>query len=116
MNLRKQAYRFYISFSLLLCFTATQLPFELFHTHNNKISCSENDNKDGICTHKAHIGKQDQLCFACIVQIEKTFDLPANTFINAAIKCNSNYVTDKCYLYSSGYYFIPLRGPPTLIV
>lgn len=116
MNLRKKTYRLYVAFCLLLSFAATQLPFELFHSHNNIISCGEKNNKDGICTHKSHIGKQERFCFACSIQVEKTFDLPSNTFVNTAILRNRSNITDKYNIYSAEYHFISPRGPPASII
>ena len=116
MSLRKQVYRFYIAFSLLLGFSATQFPFELFHSHNNSNSCIDNSTKDGICNHKIHIGKQERFCWACIIHLDKTFDLPSNIAISAAIPCNNNIAITHFSIHNSGYHFIALRGPPFFII
>lgn len=116
MNLRKQAYRFYIGFSLLLSFTATQLPFELLHSHNSTTTCNGQNSKDGICTHKTHIGKQERFCWACVIQVEKTFDVAYEDLANPYISFNNNVVSDNLNIHSQRCHFNSLRGPPSFNV
>jgi hypothetical protein len=115
MKRQKKIYHLYTALFLLLCFAAVQLPFELFHAHKNINACIPKNTANGICHHKTHIAKQEQFCWACIIQIEKTFDLFAYTFTK--IK-TSNCINSCIYaplIYCSRHYTIALRGPPYLI-
>ncbi|MFT3749183.1 MAG: hypothetical protein QM768_12735 [Agriterribacter sp.] len=115
MKRQKTIYRFYTALFLLLSFAATQLPFELFHTHNNTgIVCIEKDSKDGFCHHKSHLGSKERFCWACTIQVEKIFDLPDYTR-QYGITGNQGYtIPHQLVLHHTENFHIFLRGPPSL--
>jgi len=70
-------YRFYTALALFLSFAATQFPFELFHSHSPSVQCAEQNNSDGFCHHKSHLGARDNYCWACTIHVEKIYIAPA---------------------------------------
>jgi len=111
---QKQKYRFYTALFLLLSFAATQLPFELFHTHNTGIACIEKESKDGFCHHKSHLGNQERFCWACTIQVEKVFDLPEYTQQYSITGNQCHTIPYRLELHHTENFHVFLRGPPSL--
>ncbi|HEX5027031.1 MAG TPA: hypothetical protein VFV68_17240 [Agriterribacter sp.] len=69
-----KSYQYCVALLMLISFTATQLPFELFHNHaSNRVFCKENKSGEGICQHKSHLGTKKDDCWACSIHVEKVF-------------------------------------------
>ncbi|MFT3949227.1 MAG: hypothetical protein QM763_19845 [Agriterribacter sp.] len=115
MKRQKRTYQFYTALFLLLGFAATQLPFELFHSHDTVNACIEKDNADGICHHKTHIEKQERFCWACTIQVEKTFDLPSGTFNRAQISDHTGSYIYTLQIHTGEHCTLSLRGPPSSV-
>ncbi|MCC6288387.1 MAG: hypothetical protein IT249_10925 [Chitinophagaceae bacterium] len=116
MKRQKQKYQFYTALFLLLSFAATQLPFELFHSHNTVNACAEKNSTDGICHHKTHIEKQERFCWACTIQVEKTFDLPSGLFNKTRVSDYTGSCIYTLQIHANTHATCSLRGPPSLVV
>ncbi|HRO46105.1 hypothetical protein [Agriterribacter sp.] len=68
-----RSYRFCAALLLLISFSATQFPFELFHNHGNTVVCSAYSQGTDICQHKSHLATKKDHCLACSIHVEKVF-------------------------------------------
>ena len=109
------SYRFRITLLLLISFSATQFPFELFHNHNATIVCSDYGQGTDICQHKSHLATKKDHCLACSIHVEKVFlftsPLPENNNRNSFLICHFSSVT----VHSNKPDHTTLRGPPHFI-
>lgn len=103
-----------ISMFLLLCFSITVLPLDIFHTHgfipNN---CEKKESASfQTCKHQYHVSTKKSYCWVCAVHFDKAF--------TKAETSDELTLTPTIFLFSennvAGYFieqiFSTLRGPP----
>lgn len=108
-------YRFGIALLLLISFSATQFPFELFHNHGTAIACSDYSQGKDICQHKSHLATKKDHCLACSIHVEKVFLFTSpnqgNNSRNRLLVCHLSSVA----VHSGTPEHTTLRGPPYTI-
>lgn len=103
-----------ISLLLLLSFSVTIIPIDLFHHHNaSRAICSDIRSK-GICTHKYHISAKPAACWVCAIHYDKTFDKSSCTAVLISRKTVSGFSACKVNPYFTRSELSSLRGPPTV--
>ncbi|HRP56469.1 hypothetical protein [Agriterribacter sp.] len=112
---RVTSYRFCIALLLLISFSATQFPFELFHNHGAAIVCNDYPKGKDICQHKSHLATKKDHCLACSIHVEKVFlfttPLPENNNCNGLLIHHLSSVA----VHSGTPEHTTLRGPPYII-
>lgn len=104
-----------LSVVLLLSFSVTLVPFDFLHNHQTaqaQIPCAKDGNQSS-CTHKVHITKKAEFCWACAVHFDKTFTKVS--FIDK-LKLSpglSLFINNDTAGYFIERLFTGLRGPPT---
>jgi len=104
-----------LSLVLLLSFSVTLIPLNFFHNHQTmdaKVSCVK-DKTHSTCTHKLHITKKADFCWACAVHLDKSFT--KISFIEK-LKLSpglSLFINNDTAGYIIELLFTGLRGPPT---
>ena len=104
-----------LSVVLLLSFSVTLIPLDFLHNHQTsqtQVSCLKNKAHTS-CTHKLHITKKADFCWACAVHFDKSF-----TKISFVEKLElspgiSLFVNNETAGYFIERLFTGLRGPPT---
>ncbi len=104
-----------LSVVLLLSFSVTLIPLDFLHNHQTtqtQASCSK-DKANSACSHKLHITKKADFCWACAVHFDKTF-----TKISFVEKLKlspglSLFINNDTVGYVIELFFTSLRGPPT---
>lgn len=103
-----------LSVILLLSFSVTLIPIDFLHSHNNYTQAPCKDDKaNSTCTHKLHITKKADFCWACAVHFDKTFT--KSSFVEK-LKISpvlSLFVNNDAVGYFVERLFTGLRGPPT---
>lgn len=102
-----------LSVVLLLSFSVTLVPLDFFHNHQEtrQVSCTK-DKTHSTCTHKLHIAKKADFCWACAVHFDKTF-----TKVSFLEKLKSSpglslFINNETVGYFLERLFTGLRGPP----
>jgi hypothetical protein len=102
-----------LSVLLLLSFSITLIPLDFFHNHKyTQVSCKA-DVSNSSCTHKLHITKKADFCWACAVHFDKTFT--KSSFVER-LKLSpslSLFVNNDAAAYFIERLFTGLRGPPS---
>jgi len=102
-----------LSVALLLCFSMTLIPLDFLHNHQTtEVSCTK-DKKHSTCSHKLHITKKADFCWACAVHFDKTFTKVS--FIEK-LKLSpglSLFINNETVGYFLERLFTGLRGPPS---
>lgn len=106
----------YISISLaaliLLSFSVTLIPLDFIHNHKTSARRCAQDAANTTCTHKLHISKKADFCWACAVHFDKSFTTSSfveNIKLNPVISIFvENDVTGTIF----ELIFAGLRGPP----
>ena len=104
-----------IAFSvvLLLCFSVTLIPLDIFHSHQYTQASCKKDKAHSSCTHKLKITKKAEFCWACAVHFDKSF---TKTSLIEKIKLSpaiSVFAESKISGYFIEQLFSTLRGPPS---
>lgn len=103
-----------IAFSvvLLLSFSVTLIPLDIFHSHQYSTASCKSDKAHSTCTHKLKITKKADFCWACAIHFDKSF---TKTSLLDKIRL-SPAITAFAESKISGYFieqiFSSLRGPP----
>lgn len=103
-----------LSVVLLLSFSVTLIPLDFLHNHQTsqtRASCVK-DKTHTSCTHKLHITKKAEFCWACAVHFDKTFS--KISFIEK-LKLSpglSLFINNDTAGYFIERLFTGLRGPP----
>lgn len=104
-----------LSVVLLLSFAVTLIPLDFLHNHQTsqtQVLCLK-DKANTSCTHKLHITKKADFCWACAVHFDKTFTKVS--FIEK-LKLSpglSLFINNDTAGYFIERLFTGLRGPPT---
>ncbi|WP_411273582.1 hypothetical protein [Daejeonella sp.] len=104
-----------LSVVLLLSFSVTLIPLDFFHNHQTSetsVPCVKGKAQSS-CTHKLHITKKADFCWACAVHFDKSF-----TKISFIEKLKlapgiSLFINNDTAGYFIECLFTGLRGPPT---
>jgi len=111
----KKSFGLALSVVLLLSFSVTLIPLDFLHNHQTaqtQSSCVK-DKTHSTCTHKLHITKKADFCWACAVHFDKTFTKVS--FIEK-LKLSpgiSLFINNETAGYFIERLFTGLRGPPT---
>lgn len=103
-----------LSVVLLLSFSLMLIPLDFLHSHQKpqtKVSCVK-DKIHSSCTHKLHVTKKAEFCWACAVHFDKTFT--KISFIEK-LKLSpgiSLFINNDTVGYFLDLLFTGLRGPP----
>lgn len=102
-----------LSVVILLSFSMTLIPLDFFHNHQqfSQVSCTK-DKAQSSCTHKLHITKKADFCWACAVHFDKTF-----TQVSFVEKLKLSpgialFINNETVGYFLERLFTGLRGPP----
>ncbi|MCO5240203.1 MAG: hypothetical protein M9904_09100 [Chitinophagaceae bacterium] len=111
-----QLYRFSIALLLLVCFSATQFPFELFHNHSDVVVCHDYSPGTDVCKHKSHLATKKDHCLACSIHVEKIY-----LFIHSLVENNGGNSSIPPHFTLAGIRpgtpeHTTLRGPPDYTV
>jgi len=103
-----------LSVVLLLSFSMTLIPLDFLHNHQTtfQVSCSK-DKTHSTCTHKLHITKKADFCWACAVHFDKAF---TKVSFLEKLKLSPGialFVNNETVGYFLERLFTGLRGPPT---
>ncbi|MHB1179139.1 MAG: hypothetical protein ACYCZO_12505 [Daejeonella sp.] len=114
MNKIKRSLGISLSVILLLSFSMTLIPLDFLHNHQNisRVSCVS-DKTHSTCSHKLHITKKTDFCWACAVHFDKTF---TNVSFVEKLKLSpgiSVFINNETVGYFLERLFTGLRGPPT---
>ncbi len=114
MNRIKRSLGISLSVVLLLSFSMTLIPLDFLHNHQraSQISCTK-DKAHSTCTHKLHITKKADFCWACAVHFDKTF---AKVSFLEKLKLSpgiSLFINNETAGYFLERLFTGLRGPPS---
>lgn len=109
-------YRFYTALALFLSFAATQFPFELFHSHSPSVQCAGQNNNDGFCHHKSHLGTRNNYCWACTIHVEKTYMAPAAASVSPPLLIPRAHHSILLKNDRENIEHTSLRGPPLYTV
>ena len=104
-----------LSLVLLLSFSVTFIPLNFFHNHQTaetKISCVK-DKTHATCTHKLHIAKKADFCWACAVHFDKSFTKASFIEKLKLTPGLSLFINNDTAGYIIELLFSGLRGPPT---
>lgn len=101
-----------ISLILLLAFSITVVPVELFHNQISEIDLCLNTETKQTCTHTSHISSENNYCWVCAIHFDKEFiNSPINSFhLKSEIK--GFYTTRHLSAHSIKSILATLRGPP----
>jgi hypothetical protein len=117
-NIRKYTFSG-ITLFLLLSFTASIMPVDIFHEHRAKsesIGFCKTD-KGQTCQHKSHLGKRANFCWICSFHVEKTFIAAGKiSFSTLQPPLLKSYSIESLKLYQSAVVHHRLRGPPSLLL
>lgn len=104
-----------LSVVLLLSFSVTLIPLDFLHNHQTSqtpASCV-NDKTHTTCTHKLHITKKADFCWACAVHFDKTFADVSYIDKLKLFPGLSLFINNDTVGYFIERLFTGLRGPPT---
>src|SRR5688500_1112774 len=101
-----------ISVFLLLCFSVTIIPVDLFHSHAVAASSCQDSETKQACNHSFHVSTKSSYCWVCAIHYDKTF---TNLSIVDKIDLSPTatlYLEKGVKTYFTKLIFSALRGPP----
>ena len=102
-----------ISALLLLCFSVTILPLDLYHDHASEVSSKCQDAKSGKqCEHKYHVSQKTKPCWLCAIHYDKTFISQTETDSSTISPTLASFYENEVTSYFTKLIFSCLRGPP----
>lgn len=102
-----------LSVILLLSFSVTLIPLNLFHSHKVTQTSCKVDKSHASCTHKLNITKKADFCWACAVHFDQSF---TNTSVLENIRLSpaiSVFADNRISGHFIEQIFSSLRGPPS---
>ncbi len=100
-----------IGLLLMLNFSVTILPLDLFHRHPSTANCVDGTARLA-CHHKFHVSDKASFCWVCAIHLDKTFAKPAENRYQVHAEGHQLFVSE---LLSGSYVRLiatSLRGPP----
>ena len=101
---------------LLLCFSATLLPADLFHPHHANAQTGICKNTGGQqCQHKSHLLNKQSFCWVCAVHFDKNFlaePVSLSGFTNPTPSLK--FIHHSLRFYQAAIAQRSLRGPPAV--
>lgn len=103
-----------ISALLLLCFSVTVLPLDLFHDHSfeTRSGCQDLVTLKR-CEHKYHISQKAKTCWLCAIHYDKNFIRESEIGNASLIPAFALFYQNEVKAYFIKLIFSSLRGPPT---
>ena len=110
---KKRSIRAALSLLLLICFSVVALPLDFLHNHSEEeVQCSD-FGKQGTCSHKLHISKKGNFCFACAIHFDKNFVNTNNEVKEAEAPWIRIFLEHKVTAIVIEPLLTLLRGPPS---
>ncbi len=102
----------FISLLLLLAFSLTIVPLDLFHDHHTRPTLCKTADKTGSCQHKLHLAEKPAKCWICGIHYDKVFTKPLVPEKSIANSTTTRYLEKGAESYYTRLIFSSLRGPP----
>ncbi|MGB4775637.1 MAG: hypothetical protein WBP45_10715 [Daejeonella sp.] len=109
----KKSFGLALSVLLLLSFSVTILPFDLFHNHNPVAKVCQDKKANTACTHQVHIATKADYCWVCAIHFDKEFTKTSFTERLAELPPIAVLLENKVTGYFIEQLFSSLRAPPT---
>lgn len=101
-----------ISMFLLLAFSITIVPVELFHQHTSEIDfCLDPETKQ-TCKHTSHISTERNYCWVCAIHIDKEFLSSSIASFDLKSEKKGFYISQPLSAHYIKSILATLRGPP----
>ncbi|TZF85768.1 hypothetical protein FW774_01470 (plasmid) [Pedobacter sp. BS3] len=113
MRKLKRSYKLLTSVVLLLSFSVTILPLDLFHNHSFKDTRCQEERLTGTCHHKVHVSEKTPFCWVCGIHYDKTFDKQQTAKKFESLPVVSFFLENHATKYIAELLFTALRGPPS---
>lgn len=101
-----------ISVFLLLCFSVTVIPVDLFHHHPKASASCKNAKTHQTCNHKFHVSVKSNYCWICAIHYDKAFTTTSIVGKLVVLPVKTLLIESKVIVFYTKLIFSALRGPP----